>query len=542
MRIRAVRIDVETEGPSARFELRLDAGLVVISAPNSRGKSLLFQSIVYGLGLEGMYGPGRQHGLLTRALTEEVRLDGQTFVVIASSVTVEIENKQGQILTVRRAVAGSLSDQLVATWPGPALTGSVPDSERVDYFVRRARATTGEYGFHRLLTDFIGWQLPLVPVFNGSAEVPLYPELLFPLVAIEQKSGWSGILPRIPSYLQVREPLQRGIEFFLGFGLVDRARELQRLSDREVSLRREWDVVVAALQTSCAIRGARLAGLPEWSGLRRSAESGLSSTNISATAETLQGSEWVSIDVALDRTTTTLEPVDESTGEESRPDLEALEERLSVATARLRQLSGLLVEVEETLDMVHAQLGSLRSRLSSIGEERRRYEQLRVLVELGSPVAVATFSHRDCPTCQQSLLGLEHAPELATLDYEQSLSLLVQQARALKDLEVDAERSADDQVLVRTQIEREADSLRREIRAIRADLLTPETTPSIAQLQARIQEENHRNDLQILRIELLDAADKLGLVAADLANTITARRRLGAAVLTPAEGGACQPL
>ena len=83
MRIRAVRIDVETEGPSARFELRLDAGLVVISAPNSRGKSLLFQSIVYGLGLEGMYGPGRQHGLLTRALTEEVRLDGQTFEAVA---------------------------------------------------------------------------------------------------------------------------------------------------------------------------------------------------------------------------------------------------------------------------------------------------------------------------------------------------------------------------------------------------------------------------------------------------------------------------
>ena len=88
-----------------------------------------------------------------------------------------------------------------------------------------------------------------------------------------------------------------------------------------------------------------------------------------------------------------------------------------------------------------------------------------MLVGLGSPVAVATFGHHDCPTCQQSLDGLEHQPDLATLDYEKSLDLLTEQARTLRALQEDAERAANDQVLVRTGFEREADDLRREMKA-----------------------------------------------------------------------------
>jgi len=198
IRFRAVLIEVETDGPRAEFRMEFGSGLAVITGPNSIRKSLLFQSLVYGLGLEGMYGYGRQHGLLTRALTDEIILDGETHPVVRSSVTVEVANSNGEILTARRDVAGGSNDQLVATWPRAAITEEAPESARKDYFVRRAQATVGEAGFHRLLTDFMGWTLPIVPAFNGK-EVPLYPEILFPFLAIEQKGGWSGVLPRIPT-------------------------------------------------------------------------------------------------------------------------------------------------------------------------------------------------------------------------------------------------------------------------------------------------------------------------------------------------------
>lgn len=538
MRFRAVRIEVETEGPRAVFELYFSDGLVVISGPNSVGKSLLFQSLIFGLGLEGMYGSGRQHGLLTRALTEEIRLGDHTYSVTSSSVTVEIENDRGELLTAQRSVAGSTDDRLVATWPLGGITDGMPESERRDFFVRRSRATTGEFGFHRLLTDFIGWSLPAVPVYDGGDAVPLYPEILFPFLAIEQKSGWSGVLPRIPTYLQVRDPLQRGVEFYLDLKLVERAREIQRLNDREAALRRQWEVLSAGLQASAAVRGARLLGLSEWAAVRRAATRATATPSMEVQAETLQGSSWVPIDAVLDAPpTSNAEPTAPDQSVVQRPDTEALNGRLAAANERLRELSGSLSAVEETLDMIHTQLGTLRTRAAPVEEERRRYEQLDVLVNLGSPVAVATFGHQDCPTCQQSLEGLEHQPDLAALDYGQSLALLSEQSKTIRALQQDAERSANDQVLIRTQLEREADELRREVKAIRADLVTPDTMPSVAQLQQRIRDEDHRADLQNLRLDLVETSGKLETVAEELRQTLADRSALGTADLTGEERG-----
>ena len=68
MRFRAVRIDVETDdGLVAQYRTDFGQGLVIVSGPNSVGKSLLFQSLIYGLGLDGMYGPRRSTGPDTSA-------------------------------------------------------------------------------------------------------------------------------------------------------------------------------------------------------------------------------------------------------------------------------------------------------------------------------------------------------------------------------------------------------------------------------------------------------------------------------------------
>lgn len=261
------------------------------------------------------------------------------------------------------------------------------------------------------------------------------------------------------------------------------------------------------------------------------------SVSIEVRAETLEGSSWVPIEtvVATPLPDAAVTMIPDPVEVQARPNEEELNERLTVAVERLRELSGELAAVEETLDMIHTQLGSLRTRLGAVDEERRRYEQLNVLVGLGSPVAVATFGHHDCPTCQQSLDGLEHQPDLASLDYEQSLILLTEQARTLSALQVDAERSANGQVLIRTSMEREADELRREVKAIRSDLVAPDNFPSIAQLQQRIQEENRRADLQNLRVELFDNASRLDAIAEDLRTTLAERDQLGTAELTGAE-------
>jgi len=536
MRFRAAKIDVETvDGLVTQYRAEFGPGLVIVSGPNSVGKSLLFQSFIYGLGLEGMYGPSHDHGLLTRALTEEITLGGQSHRVSRSSVAVEIENGVGQILTAQRDVAGGANDQLVATWSEAAITARASEGSRRDYFVRRGGAAVEGSGFHRLLAEFMGWELPVVPAFNNK-EVPLYLEILFSFLAIEQKAGWSGILPRIPTYLQVRDPLQRGVEFYLGLELVKRATDLQRLIDREADLRRRFEVMMGALNSSATLRGARIVGADDWGKFRRRADPRTAPYEIEIRAEMLEGSNWVPIETVIARPL----PEADLTSPEvtpARPNEEELKARLDAATERMRELSGQLSAVEETLDLIHTQLGSLRTRLAIVEEERRRYEQLSVLVGLGSPVAVATFGHHDCPTCQQSLDGLEHQPDLATLDYQKSLDLLAEQARTLRALHEDAERAANDQELVRTGFEREADELRREMKAIRADLVTPDNVPSVADLQRRLVEENRRADIQNLGIEILEGTERLGAIAGDLRAVLAARAKLGSTDLTAEEQG-----
>jgi hypothetical protein len=92
-------------------------------------------------------------------------------------------------------------------------------------------------------------------------------------------------------------------------------------------------------------------------------------------------------------------------------------------------------------------------------------------------------------------------------------------------------------VLVRTGFEREADELRRETKAIRADLVTPENIPSVADLQRRLVEENRRADLQNLGIEILQGTERLAAIAGDLRAVLAARAGLGSTDLTAEEQG-----
>jgi hypothetical protein len=535
IRFRAIRLRAQTDDFEVGFDAAFENGLVVVSGQNSVGKSLLFQSLVYGLGLEGMYGPSRQHGLLTRAMTEAVKVGGQEFAVRSSWVTVEIENDRDEILTARRAVAGEADSQLVAVWEGPALTSSAGLPQRHDYFVRRGGAATSAVGFHRRLAEFIGWELPLVPTFSDS-EVPLYLELLFSLFVVEQKSGWAGALPRLPTYLQIRDPLQRSIEFILDLSLLERARARQRLTIHEAELRRRYESTVATLETTAHVRGARMVGLEDWQSLRRRCR-GTGPVVLEPYAEGLEGSSWVPVENLLDGRAAENDPVDPApeNAPSNRPSEPALNARLAEATDDLRDVAGRLNAVEETMDMVHAQLGSLRTRIETVEEERRRYDELRTLVSLGSPVAVATFSHRDCPTCLRSLEGLEHQPELSALDYDQSLRLLTEQLRTLRALQVDADRSVESQLLVRQALELQAEDLRREVRAIRSDLLTPEAVPSIADLQRRLQREAHVDALRLLRADVVSLAEAIGGIAVDLRQTLRSLDGLGSDELTPTE-------
>src|SRR5207248_8268768 len=113
----------------------------------------------------------------------------------------------------------------VTVLQGPALSEETARYQQRDYFVLDPGAAQREAGFHRMLADFIGWQLPRVRRFDGS-ETTLYLETIFPLVYVEQKAGWSSMPAAFPNYLQIRDVGRSAVEFLMG--LDTRELELQR--------------------------------------------------------------------------------------------------------------------------------------------------------------------------------------------------------------------------------------------------------------------------------------------------------------------------
>lgn len=102
LKIRAVKIEVNTSSGLYGAEYKFTNGLNIIRGDNSSGKSSLFQSILYCLGFEELLG-GQNEKTMQSALKDQVEFPKNKFHnVIQSFVYLEIENDT--IITVKRSV------------------------------------------------------------------------------------------------------------------------------------------------------------------------------------------------------------------------------------------------------------------------------------------------------------------------------------------------------------------------------------------------------------------------------------------------------
>ncbi len=210
IRVRHLLVSVNTD--KGQFGVRRDFanGLNVIRAENWAGKSAVLQAIVYAMGLEGMLSPSHDVPL-PHAVTDYLEYAEGQAKVIDSMVSLEVENGNGQFLTLQRSIAGERHRHLITVYEGRAVTRKEGTENQRDYFVREAHGATSERGFHKKLTDFLGWELPLAPRFN-DADCPLFGNHLS--TALRGTKAGMGRLPaRYPTWLGIRDVARRTVEF-----------------------------------------------------------------------------------------------------------------------------------------------------------------------------------------------------------------------------------------------------------------------------------------------------------------------------------------
>ncbi len=478
MKLRRLKIAVESAGGSFESNIPFKDGLVVIRADNTRGKSTCFKSILVALGLEAMLTTSQSDLPLTPAVTNKIEWNGVQYDVLESNVYLEIENDFQETITVHRTIKGERDRRLMTIIYGPAL--SEPGHyASADFFVNRDGAATREAGFHRELIKFLKWSLPMVSTYDDR-ECPLYVQLIFPFVFVEQKRGWSTIQPPLPTRFGVREPHHRVVEFLL------------RLDAYEIALRRQQ------------LRTDRSKVITEWSGLHEKA---------AGTAGTIQGeirrlpklptAKWppeVSPAIVIPSNDNWIHLTDAITEKKKHrnrlvnqeiPKVQEIsdtaESELSHLQTVVREREVLLSRLLNTLQLEKEEVEATRKRLSAIKEDLIQNKDARTLNEMGSKKDF-DLNRGTCPVCHQSipdsLVPLKSKQPVMSLD--ENIDFLEEQKKTFELVLGDAERAVAARERQVSAIRGETAELRSQIRSIHQTLVSDGRLPSEAAIRTRI--------------------------------------------------------
>lgn len=463
MLISKLRIRTNTSGGDFGVDLNFSSGLNIIHAENTLGKSTCIQAMIYGLGLEGALGPSRNIPL-KNALTRKLKGPNDVeYSVIETGVYLEIKNKSGSYLTLHRSSVDEKKD-LIGVWFGAGLTEGFDNLKREDYFVRLEGAAVRERGFHRLLAEFIGLNLPVVEKYDGG-QCPLYLEALFSVNYVEQTRGWGGIQNVLPTYLGIRDAAQKVVEFTLNLDAQEINRRRQRVTSDVADVERLWLSKLERLQSQISPVAGYLPNFPE------KPKKDLLYDDICAVYTYQDGSPVRLSDALVDKRNALISIQNEQNkpvGDNSR-ELES----------QLEQKQRLLGDIEESaratyedFDASDRYVLSIKQRLAGIKDTLKKYSDIKRLERIGSDEEFG-FINNLCPTCKQPISDslLPHLHDHDVLGVDENIKYLESQQSVLESLLVGEETKRQQKEAFLLNVKAKISEYRESIRTIK-DTLT----------------------------------------------------------------------
>ena len=465
LRLRSITAD-KVYGVDIPFE----AGLNVVQAGNTSGKSTSLQAIIYALGLERSLGP-QLDVPLPYAMRERIHAheDDEYELVIQSFVEIEIRNHLGCSVVIRRDVVGGKDRKLIQTWPGPGLASNAERSQPRDYYVFDQGAAQAEDGFHHFLAHFIGWDLPTVTRFDGS-ECPLYLEAIFPMLFVEQKRGWSTIQGPFPTFLRIQDVARRVMEFLLDLDVGKTRRRRAELRSSISAAVQRWNQRRQGLE-DVAQRVGRLRGMPPVP----TAEFA-HTPNIHL--EIFRDGEWITLNEAITVAKARIGELEGVPIESTEDAVPGIISRLEVVRGEINALSAQLEAVRSEHNAEEQERLALRTRLQALQADLKRNQDAQKLKKLGSQLGQAAGEHV-CPTCHQDITSeLLPAIEAVGMGLDENVAFVKSQIE-LYQVALDGanERVGDCHARYRAKGE-ELRERQSELRSLRAAILQPSSAPS----------------------------------------------------------------
>lgn len=481
LKVRRLRLRANTGQGVYGADIRLNDGLMVVRAENSRGKSTAVQSILFALGLERMI-TTQPASALTSAMRDRLIYDPATKAetsVLSSHVTVEVEGLDGRVASITRWVVDESVGTNLVRVQHAALDDIDPSTPIDDYYVGRAGGASRERGFHVWLAAFIGWAMPELPAREGRTS-QLYMEQVFPLLFVEQRRGWGGIQAQMPAFSGVTEVRKRAVEFLLGLEVGQYELTRQRLRSEEAELASKWHVSVAAFAQSLAGGGLKAVGLPEriptaWPDETRPADVSVS----------LGNDGWQPLGDHIASASAELAQLEAPRADAPRRSSE-VSAAIITALDDARRVRALDLALREELLRDETELQSIIHRLESLTEDLRQHQDIVILQTLGSSVTEQLAA--DCPVCHQHLPASLLPTDVPTMTASESVEYIRKQIDLFTAMRTDAEQAAAAKRERWVALRQQGDALSLQVQALRDDLTGgAPAAPSAQEVASRVE-------------------------------------------------------
>lgn len=523
MIIRGIKLRVVTEQGDFGFAFTFARNLTIVRAGNSSGKSTLVNTLLYGLGMEELVG-GKGERALPYAVKDYIEHEDEKVFISLSEILLEIENRSGQVVTLRRAIRDQVRDgKLIEVFTAAHLTEEHELGEAKPTYVHDAGSAKRQEGFHRFLEDFLGLTLPSVAT-TGSTECKLYLQTIFAALAVEQKRGWTDYIAAIPFY-GIRDARTRVVEFLLGLDVFKTNAERNRLNAESVEIDGEWRRNVNEIRHEVQGLGLTIDGV--------SAGPSALFNVMSVLLIRMNGSSRIPLDEYRAQLRTEYNVLAERGQQVSRvTGVEALQE-IDQVTAELQQLSVLYERATASLCIDQASLREYEKLLTEALEDLERNKTAAKLRTLGAKLDIEIASGH-CPTCHQAVEDnlLSEAVSGPQMDLATNIGYLESQSRMLKRQVAGLKESILDSEARTADLSARLAAKHDYLTALRGDVSSG-ASESKAVVRRQVQIEVEMASLEALSRRFVEIIGRLEELAGRLAKNQAARRALPKKAYSP---------
>ncbi len=426
----------------------------------------------------------------------------------------EISNDREETYTLKRNILGADADSIITIYQS-----DIDSMYGVgkNLFLHMEGDTTRELGFYNWLSEFISWELPLVPN-NSGRESPLYPVLLFPLFFVEQKKGWSSIQATTPFHLQIVQAKKRAFEFIMDLDVNDIVNKKAKNKKLIDDIHEKWKWSYSQLDNATIRLSGKVQGVTE------APSASFDSYKLDVLLQH-QG-EWQSLNSALIGLRAELtQHVKINQPNTVQPNNESQIKQVRELNNMLLQKENKYEALTDELSFVKNQVAATQLRIENLEDDKRKYEDLKK-VKSFQVLNNLPILKNECPTCGQEYS--DHSVELACSDdlmtLEESLDFIKNQIATFKSVLHSYKTQLEIKTIELTKLEKDIDIDAGDVARLKREIYSDKNVLDEEYLRTKIRLENQIKEYEEALVALAGFRNTFDILHSQYKELIRLRR------------------